>query len=246
MTCRELTNDQMLAPTAEVSSHLAGCLACRERQQAVMLAARALRALAGERPVPDANDFVIRAAIPGFAADAARRRPAGWWQVAAAAAVLLAAVAGALKYASGPVPARPPTEVAAVTPPPAVPDPAPGWTAPKPDVTPPPGPDVTPRPPDPTPEPEPPPQPPDGRGYLAGGELPPLPKPPDRTPVPPTPLPRPSGTLSDVTVADCMDIMRTVLGEGEPVSRDLNGDGVTDVVDAYIAARRVAGMEDLK
>ncbi|MCC6742161.1 MAG: hypothetical protein IT452_24280 [Planctomycetia bacterium] len=244
MTCRDLTNDQLLAPTAEASSHLAGCLPCRERQQAVLLASRALRALAGERPVPDANDFVVRAAIPDFAADAARRRPAGWWQVAAAAAVLLAGVAGALKYASGPAPIAPTAGIAAIEPAPAAHDPAPAGWAPKPDVTPPSKPDVTPRPPDPTPEPEPPPRPPDGRGYLAGGDLPPLPQPP--APDPPTPLPPPADTLADITVADCMDIMRTVLGEGEPVSRDLNGDGVTDVVDAYIAARRVAGMEDLK
>jgi len=42
-----------------------------------------------------------------------------------------------------------------------------------------------------------------------------------------------------------MDIMRTVLGEGEPVTRDLNGDGLTDVADALIAAKRIA-KEDIK
>lgn len=226
-----------------------GCEECRERQRAVTLAVRALRALADERPVPDANDMIIRAAIPQLAADAARRRPAGWWQVAAAAAVLLAAVIGGLKYRSdhetppaggrataqvdAPADRQPPDPGIPGIPPVKPPDdPKVGVPAdPKPDPTP------------PSPDPEP--APPGGRGFLAGGELPPLPKPPDRTPPPPR-LPEPAGLLADVTVADCMDIMRTVLGEGEPVSRDLNGDGVTDVADALIAAKRIAEKEDLK
>ncbi len=244
MTCTELTNDQLLAPTAEASSHLAGCAACRDRQQAVTLAVRALRAMAGERTVPDANDMILRAAIPQLAADAARRRPAGWWQVAAAAAVLLASVVGGLQYtASRQAPARRPAVaevehpalpapgLVQVTPPPVKPEPLPPVD---PKVTPP-----------PVPEDPKLPEPPTGRGYLAGGELPPIADPPPVHPPPPG-LPKPADSLADATVADCMEIMRTVLGEGEPVSRDYNGDGVTDIIDAYIAAKRVAGKEDLK
>ncbi len=248
MTCTELTNDQMLAPTAEASSHLAGCEECRERQHAVALAVRAMRALAGEHTVPDANDMIIRAAIPQLAADAARRRPAGWWQVAAAAAVLLAAVIGGLKFTgSRPAPsgkavvadrdepgaARPPADVVKISPPPVIAEP------------PPPVDPKVPPPPDPTPVDPKDPEPPGGRGYLAGGELPPIADPPAVHPPPPG-LPRPADSLADATVADCMEIMRTVLGEGEPVARDYNGDGVTDIIDAYIVARRVAGKEDLK
>jgi len=255
MTCNELTNDQMLAPTAEGSSHLSECEECRERQQAVMLATRALRALADERPVPDANDEVIRAAIPQLAADAARRRPAGWWQVAAAAAVLLAAVIGGLKFAAARetpshgkvagIEENPPARGTEKPPP----DPGtvkdPGGIAPIPPKDPTPNPPVDPDPgvkPPPDPEPSP---PPGGRGFLAGGDLPPLPKPPV-DPVPPPHLPQPAGVLGDLSVADCMEIMRTVIGEGEPVSRDINGDGLTDVADALIVAKRIAEKEKLK
>jgi hypothetical protein len=247
MTCSELTNDVMLAPTAEASSHLAGCEECRERQRAVSLAVRALRALADERPVPKANEDAIFAALPQLAADAARRRPAAWWQVGAAAAVLMAAILGGLKFA-GERETPPADRVAertdapeplAFVKPPPVTDPS----DPKPPVDP--VPPVKPDPvvkPQPDPDPDP---PPPGHGFLAGGELPPLPKPPV-DPVPPPQLPQPAGLLDDVSVADCMDIMRTVLGEGEPVSRDYNGDGRTDVADALIAAKRIAEKEDMK
>ncbi|KAF0245486.1 MAG: actin associated protein Wsp1 [Planctomycetota bacterium] len=255
MTCNELTNDQMLAPTAAGSSHLSECEECRERQQAVILATRALRALADERPVPEANDQVIRAAIPQLAADAARRRPAGWWQVAAAAAVLLAAVIGGLKYAAvrdapstGTVAGNTDDQPARGTERPS-PDPGtvkdPGGTAPTPPIDPTPIPPLDPGPGVKTPPDLEPPPPPGGRGYLAGGDLPPLPKPPV-DPGPPPHLPQPAGVPGDLSVADCMEIMRTVIREGEPVSRDINGDGLTDVADALIVAKRIAEKEKLK
>ncbi|MCE9582446.1 MAG: hypothetical protein K8T20_08140 [Planctomycetes bacterium] len=244
MTCQELANDQMLAPTAEASSHLAGCEDCRERQKAVTLAARALRAMAGESAFPESNDRAIRAAIPQLAADAARRRPAGWWQVAAAAAVLLVAVGGGLKWAERK--ASPPAERAmakAENVPAgevAVPvKPSPDTSKPVDHEVPrplPPG-DPIPKPPDPPPADPVIPKPPGGTGFVARGPEPP----PDVTPKP-VPLPPPTGKVprDSAGVVDCMQIVKGLLGSGEPVSCDLNEDGQTGVADAMLAARLAA------
>lgn len=252
MNCRELTNDQMLAPNAEASNHLAACEDCRERQKAMTLAARALRAMVGESAFPESNDRAVRAAIPRLAVDAARRRPAGWWQVVAAAAVLLAAVGGGLKWAESRRPAVPAGAIAS-----SKEEPAPDGRAflpanttvqpPGPDnkiapVPPPvdPAPDTV-KPPIPEPPQPPPPQPPGGTGFVAQGPIPPPPTPPV-IPPPDVKVPPLVGRVprDAAGIVECMQIVKGLLGSSEPVSCDLDGDGKTGVADAMIAARLAA------
>lgn len=237
MDCTELTNDLLLAPTVDASDHLAACGACRDRQKVVALAVRALRALGDEVELPERNDAAVREAIAGIARDAARRRPAGWGSVAAAAALLLAAGIGGFKYATRRVDIPAPTGAVASRPAPPVKE-----TPELPEIrteNPPPETGGTTKPPDETPKPppeEPLPQPPPGEGFLAGGELPPLPK-EGRIARPPDVPPQPEEKL--LTSGDCLAIMKGVVGASEPAALDLNGDGECDVADALIAARAV-------
>jgi len=246
MNCNRITNDLLLAPTAEVSAHLSECADCRERQKIVALTARALRAMADDLPVPSKVDDAIRAAIPRMAMDAARRRPSSWWSAAAAAALLLAAGLGGYVMSTRHPDQEPPrggNETAAegtkpvtgagdaVRPPvrpdpPVVPNPPP--VVPKP-------PEVAEKPPDP---------PAGGVTPFDGMPLPPVPpdsgrvvvRPPDKPETPPE-------ETKVVTIADCMRIMQGVVGAAEPAALDLNDDGTTDVADALLAARAVAERE---
>ncbi|MBI2919805.1 MAG: hypothetical protein HYY18_01820 [Planctomycetes bacterium] len=245
MNCTELTNDLLLAPTVDASDHLAACAECRDRQKVVALTARALRALGDDTELPERNDSTVRAAIAGIARDAARRRPAGWGSVAAAAALLLAAGIGGFKYATRRVDPAAGSETVASQPAPVPPSVAPkGLPGAEPvipggptDVRPPDN-GGTAKPPDPEPEPpsEPLPQPPPGEGFLAGGELPPIPA-EGRIARPPDVPPQPEEKL--LTSGDCLAIMKGVVGATAPAALDLNGDGECNVADALIAARAV-------
>jgi hypothetical protein len=275
LSCDGLTNDVLLAPTAEASAHLDACEACRERQREVTLAVRALRAMPLEEPVPDANDAAIRAAIPGLALAAGRRQPSSWWSVAAAAALVLAGVWAGVRFSGGTSsdairpeervtdrgepdgagkrttdPGSRTTDPGSRTSDPGSRTPDPGPQTPDPRPKPPDlgtkPPDPIPQPPDPAPaDPD---RPPGGTGPTARG---PVPEPPPddttggRVLPPPDPDPKPPGPLPvrprEVTAADCLRIMKGIVGEAEPATCDLNGDGVTDAVDALIAAKRIAG-----